>query len=212
MASRSAAAEARRRKILERGADRLNRITVGSSAGIVLHERCPIAWRMHVCVALLIGIAWSAGLAGVDEQQRGLSESFTASSASTSAAKEHTETPKTLQEPVVPLKGVDQDPTSSIVSVRSGAAETTTVRPKEHEQLLGGAGSYVQEGRQKPAQHALPGASHKWAQYESSSALPGQQSPDAKPLTTLQASSLPITHPVTSGHIYCLSSCRTASS
>ena len=35
MASRSAAAEARRRKILERGTDRLNRITLGTSAGAV---------------------------------------------------------------------------------------------------------------------------------------------------------------------------------
>ena len=48
MASRSAAAEARRRRILERGGDRLNRITSGKSEGVAIlqlcgrhHEACP---------------------------------------------------------------------------------------------------------------------------------------------------------------------------
>ena len=152
-----------------------------------------------------------AGLAGVKEQPHGLGEPLIASSASINADEGHTGASKTQQEPAVPLKDADQEPTSDTVKIRSGTAEASTVQHREQKNLLGGAVSYVQEGRGKPAQHALPGASHKWAQYESSSAPPGQQSPEAKPLTTLQAGSLPTTHAAHSIGMLCLSSCMTAS-
>lgn len=134
----------------------------------------------------------SAGLAGVEEQPRGLREPSIASSVGTNADKEHTETPQTLQEPAIPLKDADPEPTSDAIPVQSGRAEISTVQLKEPEDVQRGASSFAQGSRQKPAQHALPGAAHKWAQYESSSALSGQQYPDAKRLTTLQASSLPV--------------------
>ncbi len=134
----------------------------------------------------------SAGLAGVKEKPRGLREPSIASSVSTNADKEHTETPQTLQEPAIPLKDADPEPTSDAIPVQSGRAEISTVQLKEPEDVQRGASSFAQDSRQKPAQHALPGAAHKWAQYESSSALSGQQYPDAKRLTTLQASSLPV--------------------
>ena len=187
MASRSAAAEARRRKILERGTDRLNRITLGSSTGTVPSELCAIGMALAClhCSAYWYGMG--AGFPGAQEQPHGLGGALIASSAINNADKEHSET---LQEPAIPLTGADQGAPSDTVNVRSGAAETTTEPLKEQENLLGGSGSHVQGGRQKPAQHALPSASHKWAQYESSSALPVQQSANAKPLTTLQASSL----------------------
>ena len=130
----------------------------------------------------------AAGPTGVDKQPRRLGEPSTATSASLLKEEVHRGSPKILQEPVVPTEHADQKPAPDVVNVQSDAADTHTAQLRQPEDISGGAGDSLQEGRRKHAQHALPGGSHKWANYASTSVLPGQPSPEAKPLTTLQAS------------------------
>ena len=135
-----------------------------------------------------------AGPAGVHKQPSGLGGPSTASLPSTNEDQGQICTANALQEPVLPLKEADQTPTANTRHAQAGTAETLSAQLKQPQDISGGAASSTQEGRQRPAQHALPGASHKWAHYASSSAPSGRQYPDAKPLTALQASILP-THP-----------------
>ena len=134
----------------------------------------------------------AAGPADVDMQPRCLDDPSTASSTDVLEEEVHRGSPKLLQEPAVPQRDVDQRPAPDVVDARSDAAEAGTAQLRHAEHVSGVAKDSAQQGRQEHAQHALPGVSHKWAQYASSSGLSGQQSQNAKPLTTAQASSFPV--------------------
>ena len=128
----------------------------------------------------------------VDKQPDHLGEPSAAFSASTDEQEGHTATPETLQEPVQPLKNAGQNLTADTKHAQSGPAVMSTgQQPRQQEEPSGVAQDPHQDSRGKPAQHALLGGPHKWAQYASSSAkqLSTQQSAHAKPLTKTQACS-----------------------
>ena len=128
----------------------------------------------------------------VDKRPDHLGEPSAAFSASTDEQEGHTAAPETLQEPVHPWKNAGQDLTADTGHAQSSAAIMSTgQQPRQQEPPSGVAQDHHQDSRGSPAQHALLGGTHKWAQFASSSAkqLSTLQSAHAKPLTKTQACS-----------------------
>jgi len=180
MASRSAAAEARRRRILERGSDRLNRITVGTNAGETM---LPVTVCCLKLLVLLSFSFWNGDAAGPAAQDKQPDTSAAYLNVSLPSTDEHTDVPKRLHAPERPHSEAAQEHTSDSWHVQSGAAEIHTADETERDRTLGEGRGLKQDSSLKPGQRALPGRSDKWAQYESSSA----KQPPRQPQTKLKA-------------------------
>ena len=186
MASRSAAAEARRRRILERGSDRLNRITAGTNAGETMLPVTVCCLKLFVLSSFSVRNGDAAGPAAQDKQPDTSPAHPTISLTSTD---ERTDVPKSLHAPERPDSEAAQEHTSYSRHIQSGAAELHTADEAERDRTLGEGRGLKPDSSLKPAQRALPGRADKWAQYESSSAKqpPRQPQLKLKALTPTQA-------------------------
>ena len=187
MASRSAAAEARRRKILERGTNRLDRITLGSSTGATLLQVTrPYFYR----ISHLWHSPWSANAAG-DAVQDTTPEFNIAPSTTSKAHQEvhvqHTDAVKILQGPEKPDATSAPELCQDAAPPQPNRAQTQLNYLAQKDRTSGGGRDPQGDAIPRPPQPGSQGRSDKWAQHEGSSAR-HQAGPQPKRQTALSPS------------------------
>ncbi|CAK0782831.1 hypothetical protein CVIRNUC_006026 [Coccomyxa viridis] len=161
MASRSAAAEARRRRILERGTDRLNRIALGNSAG-VLHE---------------------------SGQSDGSIDSTSVSAECPSLNSERAPRPEPQQRSDAHIQASGQHLGKDAAHLEAVSGEDHGMKPAHKDCTPEEPRNLQQDSRHKTAHSAVQSRSDRWAQSSCSAAedIQGLQSNSAALLGSRQA-------------------------
>lgn len=181
MASRSAAAEARRRRILERGTDRLNRIALGNSAGVVMCNALSCYHGPHPEVLCLKLYGDAAGIVHESGQSDGSIDSTSVSAECPSLSSERAPRPEPQQRSDAHIQASAQHLGKDAAHLEAVSGDDHGMKPAHTDCTPEEPRNLQQDSRHKTAHSAVQSRSDRWAQSSCSAAedIQGLQSKSA---------------------------------